>query len=394
MADHNLYASYKRDQRYIVCWLVHTSNRLIVSQQDESLPVNSSGQTTVSGLVAMSSLIAKNETTTSIIFRLLESIIGDRSQAHSIFEKMAGSDPDPELERSNTSHRHFIDVLKQTFELLGGLAWRSAEAAGQRADDEETIEEVIFSNKLSALDIGGVADASSEEETELPKASAARRRQTNKSGKGKKGKGKGKRGKSSNKQHQASSSSQAALEDLPLESYKIVEEFNSGNGEDGTGLLTDYLMDVYLIFRNILVLRSSIQDKWSEVAYDDLNRAVAGAMSNVAIATIKKMQSSIFVEYPGNDSFDAILNAMTRGSPEKTRDNFEIGLWASGPGGQAPHLVHDTYLDIEEQFLMYSYKDLCDFITDFQLNRTGKPTKRMQAEIKNRNPKLNLATAT
>jgi hypothetical protein len=343
----------------------------------------------------MSSLIAKHETTIpSIILRLLESIIADRTQAHMIFEKMAGSDPDPELDRSNTCHKHFIDVLKQTFEILGGLAWQSGKEAGQRADDEETIEEVIFSNKFSALDIGGVADASSEEETELPKASAARRRQTNKSGKGKKGKGKAKKSRSSNKQHQASSSSQAALEDLPLESYKIVEDFNSGNGEDGTGLLTDYLMDVYLIFRNILVLRSSIQDKWREVAYDDLNSAVAGAMSNVAIATIKKMQSSIFVEYPGNDSFDAILNAMTRGSPEKMRYNFEIGLWASGPGGQAPHPVHDTYLDIEEQFLMYSYKDLCDFITDFQLNRTGKPTKRMQAEIKNWNPKLKLATAT
>ncbi|CAG9987568.1 unnamed protein product, partial [Clonostachys byssicola] len=307
---------------------------------------------------------------------------------------MAGSDPDPELERSNASHRHLIDVLKQTFEILGGLTWQSAEAAGQRADDEETIEEVIFSNKFSALDIGAAVNSSSEEEAELPKKFASRRRQTNKSGKGKKGKGKGKKGKSSNKQNQVSSSSQAALEDLPLESYKIVEDFNARNGENGTGLLTDYLMDVYLVFRNLLVLRASVQNKWAEVAYDDLNSAVAGAMSNVAIATIKKIQSSIFFEYPGNDSFDAILNALTRGNPEKMRDNFEVGMWACGPGGQGGHQVHGTYLDIQEQFLMYSYKDLCDFITDFQLNRTGKPTKRMQAEVRNWNPKLNLASAT
>ncbi|CAH0046133.1 unnamed protein product [Clonostachys solani] len=394
MADHNLYASYKRDQRYLVCWLVQTSNRIIISQQDESLTINTSGQTTISGLVAMSSLIAKHNTTIpAIVFRLLESIIADRAQAHMIFEKLARSDPDPDLEKSNTSHRHFINMLKQTFEVLGGLAWRSGEEAGQRPDDEETIEEVIFSNKFSALDIGAVIDEDSEEEVELPKASAARRRQTNRSGKGKKSSGKGKKGKST-KKHRAPAAPQISLEDLPLESYKIVDDFNSGAGENGTGLLTDYLMDVYTIFRNILVLRSSIQEKWTEVAYDDLNSAVAGAVSNVAIATIKKMQSSIFVEYPGNDSFDAILNAMTRGSPEKLRNNFRVDMWASGPGGQAARQVHNTYLDIEEHFLIYSYKDLCDFVTDFQLNRTGKPTKRMQAEIGNWNPKLNLANAT
>ncbi|VUC36775.1 unnamed protein product [Clonostachys rosea] len=391
MADHNLYASYKRDQRYLVCWLVHTSNRIVVSQQDESLPINTSGQTTVSGLVVMSSLIAKHNTTIPvIIFRLLESIIDARTQAHRIFEKMAGSDPDPELARSNTSHRHFIDVLQQTFEILGGLAWKSASDAGQRTDEEENIEDLIFSNKFSTLNVGVESGDDSDEEAELPNVSSTKRRH----GKGKKSKGKGKKSKGKNKKRQETATPQANLEDLPLESYKIVEDFNAGAGDSGRGLLTDYLMDVYYIFRNILVLRSSIQDKWNEVAYEELNSAVAGAVSNVAIATIKKMQSTIFVEFPGNDSFDAILNAITRGNPEKLRDNFQVGMVATGPGRQPAHMVHDTYLDIEEQFLMHSYKDFCDFVTDFRLNRTGKPTKRMQAEIGNWNPKLNLADAT
>jgi len=38
-------------------------------------------------------------------------------------------------------------------------------------------------------------------------------------------------------------------------------------------------------------------------------------------------------------------------------------------------------IDIEEQFFANTYQHLVEFVTDFQMNRSGRPTKRMAAEL-------------
>lgn len=114
----------------------------------------------------------------------------------------------------------------------------------------------------------------------------------------------------------------------------------------------------------------------------------------MAITAVQKMATQIFVDFPGNDSFGAILQTITRGSPEKFKKHFSISLLVAADDNASMRKVREDYIDIEEQFLMYAYKDFCEFIADPRLNRTEKPTKRMQTELANWDPKFNLQNAT
>ena len=51
-------------------------------------------------------------------------------------------------------------------------------------------------------------------------------------------------------------------------------------------------------------------------------------------------------------------------------------------------------IDIKEQFWVNTYNDLVSFVTDFQKNRSGKPTKSMQAQISKWDPNFDLRRAT
>jgi len=64
------------------------------------------------------------------------------------------------------------------------------------------------------------------------------------------------------------------------------------------------------------------------------------------------------------------------------------------PGSVGYQEVRQAPLDIKEQFSMHAYQDLLDFITDYQTTRSGKPTKRMMAEIKDWDPRFNLQKAS
>ncbi|CAH0023625.1 unnamed protein product [Clonostachys rhizophaga] len=394
MADRNLYTTYKRDTKYLVYWMVYASNHILrglEKPEHDSLGLNTTGQTTVSGLVAMSKLIAAHAIPVPLVIqRLLKSIIDARSQVHALFEKLAGADPDPELARSNASHKHFIDALKEAFDAMGGFAWTSSQPGNP--DEEADLDELILSNKFSTLRIttGQAGESESDADDSEPDIhDAPRRRQAPKGGKGKKGKGKKKGPSGCTKP----TLREADLDDVPLESFRIIEDFNEGQKE-GPGITTDYLVAVYDVFQEIISVRSYTQDLWREVAYDDLNSAVAAAVSNMAIAAVKKMATQIFVDFPGNDSFDAILQTITRGSPEKFKKRFPISLMVATDDDANMRKVCENYMDIQEQFLMYAYKDFCDFIADFRLNRTGKPTKRMQTQLANWDPKLDLQNAT
>ncbi|CAH0053890.1 unnamed protein product [Clonostachys solani] len=398
MADRNLYATYKKDTRYLVYWMIHASNHILrglETPEHDLLALNSTGQTTVSGLVAMSKLIAAHAIPVpSIIQRLLKSIIAARTQVHALFETLAGKDPDPELARSNASHKHFIDALMETFNVLGGSALTSSQP--DNPNEEADLDEFIFSNKFSALGVTtgqAVESESDTDDSELEIQNAPRSQQGPKAGRGKKSKGK-KKGRSKRKSGRAKPTiREADLDHLPLESFRIIEDFNEDK-EEGYGIITDYLVAVYYVFREIISVRSFTQNLWREVAYDDLNSAVAAAVSNMAITAVRKMATQIFVDFPGNDSFDTILQTITRGNPENLKNNLAVSLLAPEDGNEKMKEVHESFIDIEEQFLIYVYKDFCDFITDFRLNRNGKPTKRMQTELANWDPNFNLEKAT
>jgi hypothetical protein len=194
----------------------------------------------------------------------------------------SSSKPDEEIERSNDMHKSFIDALTRAFEALGGKEWLTKQIDPEEySQGEEDIEQVVFTNVFSALGLEESKDGEGESEEESDQdthttAVPQRQQQRKPKSKGKKGK-RGKKAKTKAKK-QSASIEEKSLDDVPLESYRIIE--------DKDGIMTDYLMATYALVLQWIDLRSYIQDIWSEVAYDGLNGAMAGAVSNMATALI------------------------------------------------------------------------------------------------------------
>ncbi|KAK4034762.1 hypothetical protein C8A01DRAFT_48910 [Parachaetomium inaequale] len=380
MATRNAYLAYKRDTSHLLYWIIKSSNAII---RGRPKGVNTTGEITVLTLVSLSRLIAKYiSAVPPAIYRLFQSVIAARTATHAIFQQIAAENPDAEIERSNASHKRFIDALIEAFEALGGNSWKSRERDGT-ADDgtnlKEELDQLVFTNRFGALSleekttVGGHGDDASDEGSDQePQATVApQRRRQARPGKGKKGK----RGKKSKKQQGQAVPKAPSLDDIPLESYPIIQNKD--------GIITDYLMAVHALVHEWADLRSYLQGVWHEIAYDGLNGAVAGTVSNLAIAMIQRSASAMFVDFPGDNSYETVMNTITRGDPEKVQGNFIMTQYALGPDGKMAAKVGEADVDVKEQFLIYSYRDLVDF-----------PTKRMQKEIRDWNPSFNLADAS
>lgn len=399
----NSYLAYKRDTSCLLYWIVQTSNSIIKSLTTSNGPLDgidgapmlplTSAEITVAGLVSLSKFVAKHiDSVPSTILTLFQSVIDARTAAHDAFQQMSAKTPDPDVEKSNASHKRFIDALKESFDALGGRNWKpdssSDEEAGLLADTEHAKEKLdrLVANRFGALEIHGSPEADEDSDQEGPQeidANVPRQRKQAKPGKGKKGKkGKGKKHSATKPAHPKEES----LAGLPLESYRIIQ--------DQEGIMTDYLMAVYDLMRQCMDLRHYLEKIWREVAYEGLNSAVAGALSNTAIAMIQRSAAEIFIDFPGHDSYETVMNTMTRGDVEKAQSMFQVSLLQFWPDRHTPASMKDQALDIKELFLIHAYRDLLDFVTDFQKTRTGKPTKRMLAEIKNWDPKFDLMHAT
>ncbi|TVY87141.1 hypothetical protein LAWI1_G008481 [Lachnellula willkommii] len=385
MADQNSYLRYKRDTRHLLYWMIHASNSILKStgSNTASIATNTTGQITVSSLVPMSKLIAEHvKPIPPTIYRIFQAVIDARTATHAVFQQLVSKNPDPEIEKSNISHKHFIDGLTEAFAALGGKTWASEQKSGNATADEEDINTVIFTNTFSALNLGDSSNVGEEEDAESDDpgpSTVSLARPKKKSGKGKKGKG-GKKSKAKKKPAEK----EASIEEIPLESYRIIE--------DETGIMTDYLMAVYSLVKQWVELRDYVQTIWHEVAYDGLNSAVGGALSNVAIAMVKQTQSAIFVDFPGHDSYEIVMNTITRGNPEKAQGMFHTTLHQVAPNGKVVQ-SQSTDVDVREQFMIHAYQHLLDFITDYQSTRSGKPTKKMLADIRDWDPKFDVRRA-
>lgn len=343
----------------------------------------------MSTLVSISKLIAKHiNPIPSTIYTLFQSVIAARTAFHSLFEQSVSNQPDPEIERSNVSHKRFIDALTEAFIELGGETWASTQKSEATKPDEENVEEVIFSNAFSALDLTGhsageVLDDSDEAGSNGSSKHESSLRQKKKSTRKRK---KGKRGKKTKGKARAAVK-EPSLDKVPLESYRIIDE--------DTGLVTDYLMAVYSLFSELIDLRHYVQKLWYDVSYGGLNSAVAGTCSNIAISMIKQTQSGIFVDFIENDTYDTydtIMNIVTRGNPDKVQ--IYISALRMEPVSGVAEGIYGKELDVREEFLIHAYHDLLDFIKDFQTTRSGKPTKSMLSEICDWDPNFDLQRAT
>jgi hypothetical protein len=248
-----------------------------------------------------------------------------------------------------------------------------------KAVDGEDIgdDDLVFQNRFSALSLGKAKendeDVSSEDDAQPAQARVVRKR----TGKGKKGK----RGKKTKQKSFSEPIAEASLADVPVESYRIIE--------DKGGLMSEYLMAVYAVVREWMELRSTTQAVWKKVAYDGLNGAVAASMTNTAVAMVKQTCIAVFAEFPDHESYDTIIQTITRGDPERVKANFALSLYRTSGDGQSEK-VKERYLDVKELFWIHAYNDLLAFITDFQKNRNGKPTNFMQAQLNEWSPTLDL----
>ncbi|KAI1816979.1 hypothetical protein GGS20DRAFT_535631 [Poronia punctata] len=404
MSPTNPYLVYKRDTSRLIYWIVKTSNAIISSASalpdDAPKVCNTTGQVTVSGLTSLCKLIAKYiDRTPSAILELFDAVIKGRTALHLTFKQFSAGQDDPDIHKSNESHRHFIDVLTEAFGVLGGVQWAqeklSTSSTGpthsSSTGDQEDIEQVLFSNTFSALTI----DTQGEQDEEEDAASDAdldhqpqnrpgpRRQQKKSSGKGTKRKN-GKSNKKKQKQKKQAQEPTQVPDDIPIESYRIIQ--------DKDGIVTEYLMAVYNLVKEWVDIRAYLQDLWQDVAYRGLNSAVAAAVSNIGIQMIERSAAAMFADFPGHESYETVIDTITRGDPDKAQGQFSFALHRYN--GASTHKVREAAIDVKEQFLIHTYRDLVDFLTDFQKTRSGKPTKALLKELGAWNPKLDLRKAT
>lgn len=413
----NPYLAYKRDTSRLIFWVIRVSNTII--RTSKNLPddapkyANTTGEVTVASLVALSKLIAAHiKPVPRSILALFDGVIQARTESYETFQQISSSDPD--IERSNASHKHFIDALVEAFDALGGSEFvkerdeRAAQEEKKRQarveeedegyfDEEEDLEEALFSNKFAALGLDGSEDeAESGSEAEQEPAQAARRRQQRRpAGKGKKGKGKGAKKKKDARRQQPPKATN--MDDIPVDLYRFTQ--------DADGNMTDYLIAVYALFQEMATLRCYVQAQWRDVAYHGMNSTIAGAMSHMAVNFVQRTAAAMFLDFPGHDSYEKVLDHVTRGDISKVEALFTVVMHALPTdyeltaANMEQHFastqpLRKQRIDIREQFLVHSFDALCDFVKDFQKTRSGKPTKTMLQEINGWDPDFDIEGAT
>ena len=271
MSTENGYLDYKRDTKCFLHWLGSTYNQVIVSAStNPQIPLTglkSSGKFTLKDITEMAERVsqAPEQETPSMIFRLLRWSIKGRKAAHARHVRKVAERPDQETEKSNTSHKNFIGCLESAFESLGGLEWQiQHEKEANKSYTKVDVEE--FHNRFAALQGSQSGSGSSSGNT--------------------------------------SSTSSPIIESfgaLSLGDFRIVEDDNE--------LELDYSMAADSMFEEWKCLRAYVQDLWHQVAYQNLNSAIAATMSEIAIKMVRKTELNIFVDFPdGYDAFEKVMN--------------------------------------------------------------------------------------
>ncbi|KAH0346582.1 hypothetical protein KCU81_g3933, partial [Aureobasidium melanogenum] len=153
--------------------------------------------------------------------------------------------------------------------------------------------------------------------------------------------------------------------EVPLRDYRVV---------DGPDDKRDRAIMILTAFVEDLRLRNELQSWWGAVAHNQSTISVAGVMSNTAIALVKRTAAALFVESDAkgehSDSYISLLNDIANGGPAD--------------------LGHTWFAKYGKRFGIYIYNALVEFVTDYQKNRNGRPTKRLRAQLVKWIPGCNL----
>ncbi|OAA74333.1 hypothetical protein LEL_07914 [Akanthomyces lecanii RCEF 1005] len=151
----------------------------------------------------------------SIVYRLLKLVIKSRVAAYTFFVETAAESQDPKVEEQNASHKYFIDALEEIFRNLGGEKWSEAKAPSDE-NEVEAIEQAIFANRFTALQLDDADDAQDQSDDPDAQQTQGKRQPRPRKSKG------NKKNKSRKKRPQKSGETENSLDSVPLESYRTI----------------------------------------------------------------------------------------------------------------------------------------------------------------------------
>ncbi|KAG8628487.1 hypothetical protein KVT40_004360 [Elsinoe batatas] len=347
MLERNAYLSYKQSTQQLIQWLVRVSNAIIKARVGKSdLSVNTTGQIKPRELVILARLVARHtKKIPDVVLSLLKHVIDARTAFNKSFEARSALSSDSRVKLGNQTHAHFIGLLQDTFIALRG--------------------EEYFANAFSSLDLAiGLSndevDKTVEEPSQIISTKQARKR--TKSGAGRKP-----RTRSSTLPSPDQQLDSMFEDNIPLEAFRFVHEDAERR--------TDYFMAIFSFFHEWVNLRKQMQLNWSRVAFGKDNAAVIGGTSNHALSIIRRAADTIAQDFPGEDGFDNMLFTLDY--------IFKISHGA-GSSRSSPVIMtgqNIPFLDAKEALSMHTFYDLVDFISDYQQNRNGKPTKDMAKKL-------------
>ncbi|OBS27905.1 hypothetical protein FPOA_01846 [Fusarium poae] len=376
MISPSLYEKYKKDTQDFIHWLANEYIALFVSNQrnlgltPQRPQFDFKHPPKVNDLVPLAEyIVGQNQPVPYHVFSALASAIHKRSVATASYTAQVGATADPNQAASDAGHQHFTNVLTQCRHILGGDGWVRDNIRDSTEPSIERVQEEL-SSRFKALIVQD-AEASSEEEEQ---ASSSRPRQQRRSGKGK-GKKRGKVNKGKGKQP----AREEVYQEISMESLRNID------GQDA--MTINYVIAVHSAAQQWIELRHCVQSLWHQVAYQNLNTAVAAASSKVAVSMVQRTNAAIFADFTGNDSYLTIVNALARGDIDNAQGTFQVEI-SDAVGGV---VRTRTISDVKEQFLYNTYLALKGFLDDFRINRTGKPTTKLKRTLATWDPTVILA---
>lgn len=387
------YANYRRQISPLVYWVLQTSTALVWSLPSSypdapDVPLGDS-HITLSNLVALSKFIGKHvepgdvPTTILGLFLIVICAVHD---CQATLQRIATRKQHPDYEKGISSLERFAEALEECYAALGGWDWA--------LHDYTPLDSLYASLPLTkgnvdclvikefvALDPPEASEADQDSEKETSQQAGPRlghQRKQARPGKGKRGR---RRKDKDTAKPKAKDIDKGPLPDVLsntlLESFDVIL--------DRYGMTTGYIIAAYDLIKDCVEFRAYLQDLWYEVAYEGLHSAVAGALSNTALRMVQGGEDvlSLLPNFSGKQAFHNVVSTVS---------------WLLGFGAErevtGANKGDTDLMDAKEMLLLHTYHDLLDFITDYQKNDNGKPTKRMMKEINNWNPDFDLRRAT
>ncbi|GAO18356.1 hypothetical protein UVI_02044000 [Ustilaginoidea virens] len=373
--------------RLLVYLLVTASNALLTAKRLQQY-VNKSCKLSPSEFIPAAQLIAKHvKNVPSEIFRVLDSVIKLRTACCNEFRRRAATHgSNTEMEESNRSHQHFVDILRQTFGILGGDKWLEqekssrAKPAATDATDSDGFQ-ANWSNVFSRLSLDTTSDTDEESRDDdeassnLPETPRPRRVRRK------------------NKKHAKKSGSRRRRQEpashIPLEQY--------GLAHDDEHKAAEYFLAASAILEQCIELRLYCQRVWANSAYHGKNLVVTTAIAFQAMAVVRRSQAITFADFPDGDSYLDLLNAYTNGGTSRLQNDTVIRFCCNSSDENCCKVMKEKAVPphhMKELLMEYSYISLVEFVQDYKKTSSGSPTKAMQATFRKWDPDLTLKEAS